>query len=131
MAYFPLNVREERFSQQYILTHDFKKNGRIMNNLSAMKNYFKKNKSGLIHGIGCAEDLLPTFFKTQMLNQCTPLPFLINGLIIDKDKVVFVTRSAADSVQAPRLMSWSTIFSGVKSYQRHHPLKLWTMYALD
>lgn len=131
MAYFPLNVRDERFSQQYLLTKDFKKTGRVMNNLSGITNYFKKSKSGIIHGIACAEDLLPTFFKTQMLNQCTGLPFIINGVIKDKDKVVFVTRTAGDSVQAPRLISWSTIYSGVKSYQRQHPLKLWTMYALD
>lgn len=59
------------------------------------------------------------------------MPFIINGVIKDKDKVVFVTRTAGDSVQAPRLVSWSTIYSAVKSYQRQHPLKLWTMYALD
>lgn len=131
LAYFPLNVRDERFSQQYLLTRDFKKSGKVMNNLSAITNYFKKSRSGIIHGVGCAEDLLPTFFKTQMLNQCTGMPFVINGVIKDKDKVVFVTRTAGDSVQAPRLISWSTIYSGVKSYQRQHPLKLWTMYALD
>lgn len=131
LAYFPLNVRDERFSQQYLLTRDFKKTGKVMNNLSALTNYFKKSKSGIIHGVGCAEDLLPTFFKTQTLNQCTGLPFIINGVIKDKDKVVFVTRTAADSIQAPRLISWSTIYSGVKSYQRQHPLKLWTMHALD
>lgn len=131
LAYFPLSVREERFSQHYLLTRDFKKTGKIMNTLSAIGTYFRKSKKGIIHGVGCAEDLLPTFFKTQSLNQCTPLPFIINGMMKDKDKVVFVVRTGADSVQAPRMISWSTVYSGVKSYQRMHPLKLWTMYALD
>lgn len=131
LPYFPQNIREERFSQQYLLTRDFKKTGKILNNLSNMSAYFKKTKTGLIHGVGCAEDLLPTFFKSRTLNQCTPLPFIISGIIKDKNKVVFVTRTAGDSLQAPRLMSWSTIYSGVKSYQRSHPLKLWTMYGLD
>jgi hypothetical protein len=131
LAYFPLNVRDERFSQQYLLTHDYKKNGRQMTTLAAMVGYFKKSKSGIIHGVGCAEDLLPTFFKAQTMNQCSPLPFIINGVISEKDKIIFVTRTAADSLQAPRLISWSTIYSSVKSYQRTHPLKLWTMYALD
>lgn len=131
MAYFPMSVREERFSQQYLLTRDFKKKGKILNNLSDLSNYFKKSKGGIVHGVGCAEDLLPTFFKSQTLNQCTPMPFIINGIIKDKDKVVFVTRTGADSLQAPRLLSWSTVYSGVRSYQRMHPLKLWTMYGLD
>lgn len=131
LAYYPINIQEERFSQQYLLSRDYKKTARSMNNLSAIRTYFKKSQSSIIHGIGCAEDLLPTFFKANMLNQCTALPFLINGMIKDDDKVVFVTRTAADSLQAPRLISWNTIFSAVKSYQRQHPLKLWTMHALD
>ena len=131
LSYFPQNVNEERFSQNYILTRDFKKTQVSVMNLSSMKNYFKKSKNSLVHGIGCAEDLLPTFFKSYTLNQCTPLPFIISGIITDKDKIVLVTRTSADSVQAPRLISWSIIYSAVKSYQRTHPLKLWTMYGLD
>lgn len=131
IPYFPLTVREERFSQNYLLTHDFKRTGRAMNSLSSIQNYFKKSKGNLIHGVGCAEDLLPGFFKTQTLNQCSPLPFIISGIIKEKDNVVFVTRTAADSLQAPRLIGWSSVYSAVKAYQRLHPLKLWTMYGLD
>src|SRR5690606_18276419 len=108
-----------------------KKKGKVLNNLSSLSTYFKNSKNGIVHGVGCAEDLLPTFIKTHSMNQCTPLPFVINGMLKDKDKVVFVTRTGADSVQAPRLLSWSIIYSGVKSYQRMHPLKQWTMYGLD
>lgn len=131
LAYFPLSVREERFSQNYLFTHDFKKKAKVMNNLSSMQNYFKKSKAGIVHGVGCAEDLLPGFFKAQSLNQCTPMPFIINGIAKEKDKVVFITRTSADSLQAPRMISWSHIFSAVKAYQRLHPIKLWTMYGLD
>lgn len=131
LAYFPQSVKEERFSQQYLLTRDYKKSSKSLTNLSDMTAYFKKSKSGIIHGVGCAEDLLPTFFKAYSINQCTALPFIINGMIKDKDKVVFVTRTAGDSLEAPRLLSWSTIYSAVKSYQRTQPLKLWTMYGLD
>lgn len=131
LSYFPLSVREERFSQQYLLTHDFKKNGRIMNNLSSMIAFFKKTQNGIIHGVGCAEDLLPSFFKAHTINQCSPLPFIISGMITSGDKRIFVTRTAADSMQAPRMISWSSVYSGVKAYQRMHPLKIWTMYGLD
>jgi len=131
LDYFPTNVVNEKYSQQYILTHDYRKNGKVMNNVGSMVSFFKKSKEGIIHGVGCAEDLLPSFFKTRAFNQCSPLPFIIDGLIRENDKTVFVTRSAADSLQAPRLISWSLIFSAVKSYQRSHPLRLWTLYGLD
>jgi hypothetical protein len=131
IPYYPLNVRDERFSQSYLLTHDFKKQGRQLSTLSNMVSFFKKSNNGIIHGIGCAEELLPTFFKVNTINQCTAMPFIVNGVIRDKDKVVFITRTAGDSLQAPRMISWSIIYSAVKSYQRVHPLKLWTMYGLD
>jgi hypothetical protein len=131
LPYFPLSVADERFSQHYLLTRDFKKTGKLLNTLNGLAAFFKKTKGGLVHGVGCAEDLLPSFFKTHALNQCTALPFVLNGMLRDKDKVVFATRTAADALQAPRLLSWSTVFSAVKSYQRGHPLKLWTMYGLE
>ncbi len=131
VAYFPLSVQNERFSQHYLLTRDFKKSGKILNSLNAVTTFFKKTRGGLVHGVGCAEDLLPTFFKTTALNQCTALPFIMNGMLQDQDKVVFTVRTGVDTLQAPRLISWSTVFSAVKSYQRGHPLKLWTMYGLE
>lgn len=131
LFYFSENFKDERFSQNNLITKDFKKNARSMNNLNNMLNYFKKSKTKLVHGIGCAEDILPTFFKSQSIGQCSPLPFIINGFIKNENNIVFVTRTAIDSIQAPRLITWSNLFSGVKSYQRKHPLKTWTMYGLD
>ncbi len=131
LNYFPLNIRDEKFSQQYLLTHDFKRRGTSLGNLTAVSKYFRKNKAGIIHGIGCAEDLLPTFFKSRAMNQCSALPFIIDGILDDDGKVALVTRTAADSLQAPRLLRWTYVFSAVKTYQRLHPLKLWTMYGLD
>jgi hypothetical protein len=131
LDYFPTNVVQERFSQHYILTHDYRQNGRVMNNVGSIVSFFKKSTKGIIHGVGCAEDLLPSFFKTHAFNQCTPLPFIIDGIIRENDKTSFVTRSAVDSLQAPRLISWSLIYSAVKSYQHSHPLRLWTLYGLD
>ena len=129
--YFPSNIVNERFSQNYLLTHDYQQKGRVLNSVTSIVSFFKKSRKGILHGIGCAEDLLPSFFKTRGFNQCSPLPFIIDGMIRENDKTVFVTRTGIDSLQAPRLVSWSLIFSAVKSYQRYHPLKLWTLYGLD
>lgn len=131
LEYFATNVNDERFSQNYILTRDYKQNGRSLNNISGIVAFFKKKRDGIIHGVGCAEELLPSFFKVRSMNQCTPLPFIIDGMIRENDKTVFVTRSGVDSLQAPRLVSWSLIYSAVKSYQNAHPLRLWTLYGLD
>ncbi len=129
--YFPTSIANERFSQHYLLTRDYRQNGRSLNSLIGINSFFKKSKKGIIHGVGCAEDLLPSFFKNQAFNQCSPLPFIIDGMIRENDKTVFVTRTALDSLQAPRLINWSLVFSAVKSYQRIHPLRLWTLYGLD
>jgi len=129
--YFPSSISNERFSQHYLLTRDYRQNGRSLNSLIGINGFFKKSKKGIIHGVGCAEDLLPSFFKAQAFNQCSPLPFIIDGMIRENDKTIFVTRTALDSLQAPRLINWSLVFSAVKSYQRIHPLRLWTLYGLD
>ncbi len=131
LDYFPLNIPSERTSQHYLLSNDFRRNARNLSNLSSINAFFKKSRKGVIHGIGCAEEILPSFFKVRTMNQCSPLPFIIDGIIKKDDKTVIVTRTAIDSLQAPRLISWSNIFSGVKSYQLLHPMRLWTMYGMD
>ncbi|MFA5584019.1 MAG: hypothetical protein WDA09_07365, partial [Bacteriovoracaceae bacterium] len=126
--YYPLSLRSERTAQTYLFEHNLKKKPINILNTTMVKSYFKRAKNPLLHGIGCAENLLPTFFRTQSLRQCSPLPFIIDGMIEDKDRFSFTIRTAIDSLQAPRIMSWSQVYSGVKSYQESHPLKIWTLH---
>lgn len=128
--YFPTTLNGEKFSQAYILSRDAQKKTRSIQSLMTLQDFFRQNPAGLIHGIGCAEDLLPGFFKKMSLNQCTPLPFIIDGLIKEEQRITLVMRSAADSVHAPRLVSWPTVFAAVKTYQVHQPLKQWSMHAV-
>jgi hypothetical protein len=131
LEYFPLSIRSERFTLHSLLTRDFKQSARILKNLTAIKSFFKKGNKSVIYGVGCAEDILPGFFKSHAMNQCSALPFIIDGMIQEKDRIAFITRTAADSLQAPRILGWSNIYSAVNSYQQYHPLKLWTLYGLD
>ncbi len=131
LEYFPLNIKTERFTLHSLLKNDFKQPLISINNLTSIKSFFKTSKKNLLYGIGCAEDLLPSFFKIRAMNHCSPLPFIIDGIIKEGEQPAFVVRTSVDSLQAPRIMSWSTIYSGVKSYQRYHPLKLWTLYGLN
>lgn len=128
--YFPLNIQDERFSQSYILTHDYKKTGVSINNLTKLKEFFKKHPKGLIHGMTCAEEILPSYFGSTALGQCTVLPILIDGLVEEEGSMSLVVRTGADSLQAPRLISWSQVFSGIKSYQSKHPIRLWTLNGI-
>lgn len=130
LDYFPTDLMNEKYSQSYILQKDAQKKMKIINTLTGMKDFFRSNPKGILHGIGCAEDLQPSFFRKTVLNQCAPLPFIIDGIISEGDRAALVTRSAADNIHAPRLVSWSTIYSAVKSYQHHHPVKQWTLYAI-
>jgi len=131
LEYFPLNMKTERFALNYLFKNDFKQSVTQISNLTFAKNYFKKSEKKILYGVGCAADLLPSYFKTRTLNQCSPLPFIIDGIIKDGEDISFVIRTAVDSLQTPRLISWSNIFSGVKSYQIYHPLNLWTLYGLN
>ncbi len=128
--YFPTDLMNEKYSQTYILQKDAQKKSRGISTITALKDFFKTNPSGILHGIGCAEDLLPGFFKKYAFNQCTPLPFIVDGIVSEGDRMVLITRSAADNIHAPRLISWSLIYSAVSSYQHHHPVRQWTLHGI-
>jgi hypothetical protein len=129
--YFPNNIKDERYAISYVLGNSRKKNAIPVNNLTGANNFFKRSPLGVLHGIGCAEDILGHFFNSVTMNECTPLPFIASGLITEDGNSSLIIRTGIDSLQAPRIISWSLIYSSVKNYQRLHPLKTWTFYALD
>jgi hypothetical protein len=128
--YFPTNLQNEKYSQVYIYRKDANHRSEALQTLPRLEAAFKKNPSILVHGIACAEQLYPSFFRTYAFNQCSPLPFIIDGLYRDGDQNVLIIRTAADNIHAPRLISWNNVFNAVKNYQAHHPIKFWTLYAI-
>jgi hypothetical protein len=128
--YFATNLTNEKYSQNYVIQKDAKKKSKVINSVTGLKQFFKDHPTGLVHGIGCAEDLLPGFFKKYNFNQCSPLPFIVDGMISNGDRISLITRTGADNIHAPRLVSWSSIFSATKTYQFHHPVRQWTLYGL-
>ena len=129
--YFPNNVKDERYSSSYILGSERKKNASPVYNLTGAINFFKRSPSGILHGIGCAEDILVNFFNSTTMNECSPIPFIVSGIVTDEGNSSLIIRTAIDSLQSPRMISWSLVYSSVKNYQRLHPLKTWTFYAVD
>ncbi len=128
--YFPTSLTTEKYSQTYVLQREGGRRTRALQTLPAVGEFFRGQPKGIAHGVACAEDLLPGFFRKRSFNQCTPLPFIVDGLVQEGDKASLVTRSAADDVHAPRLVPWARLFAAVKAYQALHPLRQWSFHAV-
>ena len=96
----------------------------------SMQTTRSNHKDAIFLGVGCAEDLLPTFFKRERLNQCRSLPFLVDHIYEHQGEYAMLTRTALDHVHAPRKIPWSYIFNSIKEFQLIHPTNLWSLYAI-
>jgi hypothetical protein len=127
--YFPTSFSNEKYAATNLLSETYKKQSKKIRNYTELKFYFNTFKEGIIHGIGCAEDLFPGKFNRNKLNQCRPLPFIIDG--VDKKnlgKLIF--RSAINDLHSPVLLEWNIIFNSVANYKELHPLNTWTLYGI-
>jgi hypothetical protein len=86
--------------------------------------------NGIVHGIGCIEDLVPEQFQRTAINQCHPLPFIIDGHTQKNDETWLVARLAIDDIHTPRFIMWPNIFNAVSAYRELHPLNTWTLYGI-
>lgn len=127
--YFPTNYVNARFSATEIITKNLKKKFRNIKNLTELEVFLRQSKNGIIHGVGCIEDLLPNFFEKSTFNQCSPTPFIIDGILEEKGNKYLVLRTSLDNVHAPRLVHWNSIFSALSNFREIHPLKSWLLYG--
>jgi len=97
--------------------------------LTKIKLWFKKD-SGIIHGVGCLEDLYPNFFKREQFNQCRATPFLISGTSQKNNSEYVIINTTLDSVSHPRSIRWNNLYNALKMYQNIHPQKLWALYGI-
>ncbi len=138
-SYLPFNYKEEQYSMSSLLINKLKLHSLPISNLTELQNFFKipkfgKSKKmesvGIIHGVGCMEDLLPHQFRIFSMNQCQELPFIIDGSFSENGSDWVVIRLSIDDVQTPRLILWNHVFSAVKSFQNIHPLRMWSLNGL-
>ena len=127
--YFTTTFQKENLSMSKVLEVVYKLDKRSVKNLTDAEFFLKQKKNGIIHGIGCSEDLLPRHFPRKSLNQCTPLPFIIDGVKVKDDRKFLTIRTAIDDVHTPRSIKWNYIFGALSTYQQFHPLKQWTLYG--
>ena len=128
--YFANSFKNEKFSINNILTESLKLENKIIHNLTFLKVFLNKYSDAIAHGIGCAEDLLPSFFQKKSLGACRPLTFIVDSIVEKKGKVYLSFRSSIDDVHSPRLVLWDQIFNGVSNYKTLHPLNTWTFYGI-
>jgi hypothetical protein len=128
--YFPNSYKKKVSSITTLLEKAYKFQHKSLTNLTEITYFFKNYKKGIIHGVGCVEDLLPQFFKKNSTNQCIPMPFIIDGLKKVSGKTHLVIRTALDDVHSPRVINWNYIYSAVSQYRELHPLKLWSFYGI-
>lgn len=128
--YYSTNYMSERFSLTSLISEVKGIQSRGIKNLTDLVFYLDKIPGSIIHGVGCAEDLLPENFSRVSINGCHPLPFIIDGHVEKNNATFIIFRSAIDDIHTPRLISWQNIFSGVSSYQLLHPLNTWTLNGL-
>lgn len=128
--YIPSTFAKKRYSGQFIMEENLKTQSKGINNFTELLVFFQQKKNGIIHGVGCLEDLLPRHFKNNIINSCRPMSFIIDGHVggLDDKKVVF--RAAIDHIHSPRILSWQNIFDAVMRYKSHHPLRTWALYGL-
>lgn len=128
--YFPSSFSNSKFAITTMMDEVLKIEPKSVKNYTEVKYFFDKNKKGIIHGIGCAEDIHPEYFGRLSFNQCSPLPFIIDGYIEKGNDKWLSLRSTLEDIHFPRRANWGNIFSSVKNYQQHHPLRTWFFYGI-
>lgn len=128
--YFDNSYSRGKYSIAAILEEVKKIKPTILKNLTEINYYLGLGKDAIIHGVGCVENILPSFFEKRSINQCTPMPFILDGAIKDGKNTMLVLRAPIDDVHHPRLINWKDIFTAVSSYRNIHPNKQWALYGI-
>lgn len=129
-SYFPDSIAQTKSTLQSLLRETLQVEPREIRNLTELTFYLRDLKNAIVHGVGCAEEILPSFFKREALNQCTPLPFILDGISKRGNGDDIVVRTTLDDIHSPRLIPWNFIFNGVSAFREQHLLKTWTLYGI-
>lgn len=128
--YFPQNWQTQRKSFSSLLDQRFNQEQKVLRNFTQLKSFLVSNEKSIVHGLGCIEDLLPSFFSRKAIGQCTTHSFIIDGIIKEMGQQKVIMRSSYDDSRSPRLIPWNQIFNAVMNQQSSHPLRQWNLYGL-
>lgn len=128
--YFAPNHSIHRESSAFLIGNKFDLRSREIRSLTDLRVFLEQNPDSIIHGMGCIEDIMPHSFNKTNLNECRPVPFIVDGQIQDGPDTLVSIRTSTDDIHNPQLISWSYILNAVAAYSRLHPTRLWTLYGL-
>jgi len=128
--YFPKSWQEQRKSFKSLLSERFGQRQTSLKNFTQLSTFFTSTKKGIVHGLGCLEDLLPEYFERRVINQCTTHSFIIDGILTQNGLKKVILRSSYDDLRSPRQLSWNQVFNAVMNQQSSHPLRQWNLYGL-
>ncbi len=104
------------FENLLISKFNFRKSA--IKDFTILKRFLNKEKV-IIHGVGCAEDLLPQAFMRLSFNDCTPLPFLISGVKSGLGNIEDVLMNLSiDNMINTREISWNEISSSISTFYK-------------
>ncbi len=128
LSYFPKTNRDFSNSFQSLLKSEYKMNSNSIKNMTQLTKYLKKKKA-IIHGVGCAEELLSNSYYRKSFFSCRPIPFLISGVKTDSRgfKNALVNLSI-DNMLNTREIAWNDISSAISNYTKH--FGKWSLYAI-
>ncbi len=128
--YFRTSYQKASYSQHSQLVKGLLKKTKKILNLQHLKDQFKEHPDSLIHGMACAEDILPHHFRKEAVNQCRPLPFIIHGHHSSSGSSSIILTTALDDVSSPRRIRWPAVYNGIRNFVIHHPMKYWSLHAI-
>jgi hypothetical protein len=128
--YFPNSFANEKFAISNIIAETLKVKSKEIRNLTELKVFLDSSKESIVHGIGCIEDIYPTRYPVRAFNQCTPIPFIIDGYFKEHGNIMMSLRTAIDDLHSPHPIVWNYLFNAVVGYKELHPLKLWSLNGL-
>ena len=128
LSYLPKTNKDYSNSFQSLLKSEYKMNSSSIKSMTQLKKYLKI-KGSIIHGVGCAEELLSNFFFKKSFFSCRPIPFLISGVKTDaRGYNNALVNLSIDNMINTRELAWNDISSSVSSYSKH--FGKWSLYAI-
>jgi len=129
--YFSTTLENDFFSIDKMLLKIKGLKQKPIHHLTALKEFLQKKSDNIVHGIGCAEDLHPPLFKRASINQCRPLPFIIDGLVSAKPVDNVIIRTAIMDINSPAQINWNLIYSAITNYQKLFPTQQWMLNGIE
>lgn len=127
--YFPNSYQHTKTSVSALLEESYKVKSKSIEDLSQLR--YLLNRGHVAHGVGCLEDILPTRFKKWALNDCRPIPFIVDGFTVQQGGTLLAIRTALDDIHSPRLIPWNALHMALASYSKLHPLNSWTFRGIE